>query len=365
MSSINLQPNLDTYSNSESFTRKKLKSPHTKTSLIEVTNKLPIKPPCRIFFKNEMEHSSGSFKLRGIGNLVKVSIENARSKGIPLERIHVFASSGGNAGLAAAYSAKFYKVPCTVVIPTIAKPIIQSKLKDYGAKVILFGNSINEADQYLRNIISSADQDIYPIYCHPFDNPEIWEGHSSLVDEITQQIGENDINKIKGFVCSFGGGGLYNGLYQGMIKNNIKGDILLVETAQAPTLTETIKANNIITLNKVNSLATSLACSYTTKQSLQYYKIKTNGIKSSLDLIDDMDALRACIAYKKCCNKTVEPACGTALSVCYNRIDLLYKNLSHLKEDDILVIVVCGGSCTTDEDLKQFEQMVRKSEIKL
>ncbi|KAI5960655.1 CHA1 [Candida pseudojiufengensis] len=358
-----LQPNLNTYSKLKPNTHKKLQSSHSRTSLIDVTDKLPIQPPCRILFKNEMEHASGSFKLRGIGNLVKTSIEKAQSKGIPLNQIHVFASSGGNAGLAAAYSAKFYNVSCTVAIPIIAKPIIQTKLKEFGARVILFGNSINEADQHLKNIINSASQDIFPIYCHPFDNPEIWHGHSTLVDEVSQQVENKD--KIKGFVCSFGGGGLYNGIYQGMVQNDISGDILLLETAQAPTLTETIKANNIIQLKNVNSLATSLACSYTTKQSLQYYQDRDNGIQSHLELIDDMDALRACIAYNKCCKKTVEPACGTALSVCYDKIDLLFKNFSHLKKDDILVIVVCGGSCTTDEELKQFEQILKKSETKL
>ncbi|KAI5953819.1 CHA1 [Candida margitis] len=355
MSTLNLQPNTQFNSN---------RVPYVKTSLIEVTNRLPGKPPCRVFFKNESEQPSGSFKLRGIGHLVKQSIGKAKAEGVAHNDIHVFASSGGNAGLAAAYSAQYYNVKCTVVIPTIAKPIIQQKLHEYGAKVILFGNSIYEADNYLKSLIESAAKGVHPIYCHPFNNPEIWTGHSSLVDEVAQQLGPNK-QHLKSMVCSFGGGGLYNGIYQGMINNNIQGDVLLIETAQAPTFSETIKAKNIITLQNVTSLATSLACSYTTQQSLDYYHDKSAGIDTFLEVIDDYDALRACVAYKKCCGKTVEPACGAALSVCYNRIDLLYKSLSHLQEDDILVIVVCGGSCTTDDDLKHFETAITKAETKL
>ncbi|KAI5960004.1 hypothetical protein KGF57_002004 [Candida theae] len=356
MSTANLQPNTQ-FNTSKDV-------PYLKTSLIEVTNRLPSKPPCRIFFKNETEQPSGSFKLRGIGYLVKQSIDKAKGEGVSLNDIHVFASSGGNAGLAAAYSAQFYNVKCTVVIPTIAKPIIQQKLKEYGARVILFGNSIYEADNYLKSLIESAPDGIHHIYCHPFNNPEIWTGHSTLVDEVNQQLGSNR-KKLAGMVCSFGGGGLYNGIYQGMVNNNLQGDILLIETAQAPTLSETIKAKSLITLKDVNSLATSLACSYTTQQSLDYYHDKKSGIDSYLDVIDDLDALRACVAYKQCCGATVEPACGAALSVCYNRLDLLYKSLSHLKEDDILVIVVCGGSCTTDPDLKQYEMVIKKAETRL
>ncbi|MDC6271358.1 pyridoxal-phosphate dependent enzyme [Acetobacter pasteurianus] len=342
-----------------------LNSPHIKTSLIDVTNKLPIKPPCRILFKNENEQPSGSFKLRGIGHLVKCSIEKATNEGVSRDKMHVFASSGGNAGLAAAYSAAYYKVPCTVVIPTIAKPVIQEKLKKYGAKVILFGNSINEADKHLKQLIHSIGDAVYPIYCHPFDNPVIWQGHSTLVNEVVEQIGEKHKNNIKGLVCSFGGGGLYNGLFQGMVNNSLSGDILLIETAQAPTLNESLKANSIITLNNVNSMATSLACSHTTKQSLEYYHDSTRGITSHISMIDDIDALRACVTHKKCSGKIIEPACGAALSACYNKIDILLKRFAHLQEDDIVVIAVCGGSCTTEKDLAQFEQLIKKSETKL
>ncbi|EGW33538.1 uncharacterized protein SPAPADRAFT_50409 [Spathaspora passalidarum NRRL Y-27907] len=338
-----------------------LRSPHVKTSLIEVTHKLPTRPPCRVFFKNELEQPSGSFKLRGIGNLVRTSIEKAHREH-PNKTIHVFASSGGNAGLAAGYSAYFYKVKCTVVLPVISKKSVQDKLRSYGAEIVLFGNTINEADQHLKNLLNSIDlEQIYPIYCHPFNNPLIWEGHSTLVDEVTSQLGTKNI---KGMVCSFGGGGLYNGIYQGMERNNINGEMLLIETLQAPTLTETLQADKIITLSSVKSLATSLACSYTTEKSLEYFKNKSQ-IHSKLETIDDIDSLRACVAYNKNCKKVVEPACGAALTVAYNRMDLLYKSFSNLKQDDVVVIVVCGGSCTTDKDLDEFQRIIRRSEIKL
>ena len=342
----------------------KLSQPYIQTSLTEVTNILPTKPPCRIFFKNELEQPSGSFKLRGIGHLVHKSIENALKNHLN-KTIHVFVSSGGNAGLAAAYLAQFYKVKCTVVLPIISKPVVQEKLKSYGARIVLFGNTINEADQHLKNLMSSIDLDsIYPVYCHPFNNPLIWNGHSSLVDEVSQQLDSKDRKLLKGMVCSFGGGGLYNGIYQGMVKNQIRGDILLIETLQAPTLTQSLEADEVITLKSVNSLATSLACSYTTEQSLKYYKDQSL-VKSQVELIDDIDSLRACVAFEKCFGKVVEPACGAAIAVVYNKIDLLYKNFKHLQPEDIVVIVVCGGSCTTGSDLKGFEKMIQKSEIKL
>ncbi|CAI5756366.1 unnamed protein product [Candida verbasci] len=339
---------------------KSINKPHIETSLIEVTNKLPLKPPCRIFFKNEYEQPSGSFKLRGIGNLVYESIKQiqlTKSK----KKIEIFASSGGNAGLAAAYCGFYYNVKCTVVLPKHSKLVIQEKLKDLGAKIILYGKSINEADQYLKGILNSIGDDIYPIYCHPFNNPLIWKGHSSLVDELAESLPRD---KIKSIVASFGGGGLYNGIYEGILKNDLNSDVLLLETKQAPTLTKSLEANDLITLDSVNSLATSLACSYTTQSSLEYYHNQSK-IRTNLELIDDLDCLKSCVEFNNIFNEIVEPACGAALSVCFNKIDLLYKNFKHLKKDDIVVIVVCGGSCTTKDDLKEFERLVTRSEIKL
>lgn len=342
-----------------------LPNPHIQTSLVDVTNRLPIKPPCRVFFKNELEQPSGSFKLRGIGYLVKSSIEKAKREQ-PNKEIQIFASSGGNAGLAAGYLAYYYKLKCTVVLPVISKKVVQDKLKSYGANIILFGNNINEADKHLRNLMNSMDLDeVVPIYCHPFNNPTIWKGHETLVDEVVDQLGPSQAKNLRGMVCSFGGGGLYNGIYQGMKNNNIRnGEILAIETSQAPTLTQSLKAGALITLESVNSLATSLACSHTTKNTLQYFN-DSSFIESKLELIDDVDALRGCLAFKKCTNKTVEPACGAALSVVYDKIDAFYKHFGHLKPNDIVVIVVCGGTCTTDQDLAGFQTIINKSEIKL
>ncbi|KAK6454645.1 tryptophan synthase beta subunit-like PLP-dependent enzyme [Scheffersomyces xylosifermentans] len=343
-----------------------LPHPHIQTSLTEVTHQLPLRPPCRILFKNELEQPSGSFKLRGIGHLIQKSIV-AANKTRSNREIHVFASSGGNAGLAAAYSAYFYKVKCTVVLPVISKPAVREKLKSYNANIILFGNTINEADKHLKNLINSIDTNVTtPIYCHPFNNPLIWEGHATLVDEVVEQLPKSERAHIKGMVCSCGGGGLYNGIYDGMKRNNIvDSEILLIETSQAPTLSESVKADKLITLNSVNSMATSLACSYTTTQTLNNYKSVSEGITTKLELIDDVDALKACIQYNANFSKVVEPACGAALSVVYNKLDLLYKNFSHLKEDDIVVVVVCGGSCTTLKDLAGFRKLVARQDSRL
>ncbi|KAF3989886.1 hypothetical protein FT663_02456 [Candidozyma haemuli var. vulneris] len=335
-------------------------APAVQTSLVEVTDLLSTsgKLPCRVFFKNEIEQPSGSFKLRGIGHLIHQSIRKAK-KADSQKPIHVFASSGGNAGLAAAYSAKFYNVKCTVVVPTIAMKQVVEKLRSYGATVLLHGNSISDADKFARSLMAEAENDFSCIYCHPFDNPLIWKGHSLLVDEMFQnQLSREDAKKVRGVVCSVGGGGLFNGIKQGLMRNGSKADCVLVETAQAPTLSSAVKAGSVVTLNCVRSLATSLACSYVSGPTLDLFNDQSTN-KNHITAIDDLEAVKGCIAYQRDFGKMVEPACGAAVSVVYNQLKYLKESVGNLTKDDIVIVVVCGGSCANEAVLDRYKSMLR------
>lgn len=328
---------------------------HTTTSLVDVTDKLPFKPPCKIYFKNELEQPSGSFKLRGIGNLILHNIIKCHELS-PAKTIHVFASSGGNAGLAAAYLSQMYHVKCTVAVPNHTQPHIIDKLQEYGAQVLIFGDSINEADRFLKAKMALLDDnDTYKIYCHPFENKLIWQGHSTMIDEIRNQVSCPE--KLKGIVCSVGGGGLYNGIMQGILKNNLQSDILLIETHQAPTFKQTIERKEVFTLETVKSVATSLACLYLSQQSLEYY-LNQQRVATNFEAIDDSDTIKATLTHYKHFHQIVEPACGAALSVVYENMPLLFKNFT-VNNDDIIVIIVCGGSCTSEENLREFERQVK------
>lgn len=336
------------------------RKPSVQTSLVDVSEVISTTNlPCRILLKNELEQPSGSFKLRGIGYLIHRSIIRARN--MQKSSIEVFASSGGNTGLAAAYSANFYNVPCTVVVPTFAMANIVEKLMLFGAKVVVQGRTISEADEHARKLMAKCDSNVYPIYCHPFDNPLIWEGHSQMIDEIfDNQLTDEEARKVRGVVCSVGGGGLYNGIMKGLKDNGSQASCLLVETAQAPTLSESINAGAVMTLKSVNSVATSLACTYVSQETLEYYKDQSTN-KSFLRVIDDLDAIKGSVAFHRDFSKVIEPACGAALSVAYDQLDFLNQAIPDLSKDDIVVVVVCGGSCVNDQTLGYYNEMLRLS----
>ncbi|KAK6459652.1 tryptophan synthase beta subunit-like PLP-dependent enzyme [Scheffersomyces xylosifermentans] len=335
--------------------------PSVKTSLIEITKKLAKEPPCRIFLKCEYEQPSGSFKLRGMGHLIGTSLEEASKSG---KKIEVFSSSGGNAGLAAAYASKHYGFPCTVVLPVSSKPVVIEKLEGLGAKVVVHGKHWGEADGYLRDdVIKHLDDSIYPVYCHPFEHPLLWDGHGKFIDEIVEekQLTPEELSKVKGVVCSVGGGGLYNGVVNGLERNEELKDVpvLAIETHQTPTFKVAVEAGKVVHLNEINTLSTSLGSPYVSEKSLSNYKSH----KTSLEVIDDLDAVKGMIDFYDLTGNLTEPACGASLSVAFDKIQLL-KDFGELEKDDIVIIVACGGSGVSASTLEDYRKLVNERDAK-
>lgn len=90
---------------------------YNKTPLLRQIFNNRISP--QTFVKYEGLQPSRSFKSRGIGHLISKEANIIRGGG--KKAPHVFSSSGGNAGYAAAVAAQTLNLSCTVVIPTTTK----------------------------------------------------------------------------------------------------------------------------------------------------------------------------------------------------------------------------------------------------
>ena len=172
-------------------------------------------------FKVKMEayQPSGSFKLRGMDTLCRYAIAHGAT--------HLVSSSGGNAGLSAAYVGRKLGVKVTVVVPSTTASFILDRLRLEGAEAIVHGDVWDEADKYALDLASKPDA----AYIPPFDNEKLWEGHSTLVDELKEQCSEQPDM----IILSVGGGGLMCGVMQGLIRNGwTDTTILAVETEGLP-----------------------------------------------------------------------------------------------------------------------------------
>ncbi|GCE98959.1 hypothetical protein ZYGM_003410 [Zygosaccharomyces mellis] len=301
----------------------------------------------QIFIKYENLQPGGSFKSRGVGNLISVKSRNG------LNKSHVLSSSGGNAGLAAAVASKQMNLPCTVVVPTSTKQRMVRKISDNGAKVVIRGSHWKEADDYLKeNYMKKFQEDgtSNPIYVHPFEDPKIWEGHSTMIYEIMNILQEQNIpvDNVRGIVCSVGGGGLFNGIIRGLEDCGLahKIPVIAVETHGCDVLNASLEAGRPVTLDKITSLATSLGSSYI-PQSV-FDNAARYGAKSIV--LNDKSVIETCLKYADDFGQIVEPACGASIHVGYHP-ELLENCLGTFSKEDVIVIIACGGSAATFDDL--------------
>lgn len=271
-----------------------------------------------VFLKIEALQPSGSFKNRGIGHYCREFVKAGASAFV--------SSSGGNAGLAAAFAARKLGVPISVVLPKSTPTMMIEKIKTEGANVIQHGIDWQEADAYARGLC----QEQGACYVPPFDHPLIWEGNASLVHEVARAGLQPDA-----VVVSVGGGGLFCGTVQGMHDvgwQNIP--VYAVETRGAASFAAAMKAGHVVEIDGIETVAKSLGARAVSKQALEW--TKRHPVRSKV--VSDEVALRACERFSSDHRLLVEPACGAALSLCYEMDQ-------DLKVYNRILVVICGGAC--------------------
>ncbi|XP_055017631.1 L-serine dehydratase/L-threonine deaminase isoform X2 [Boleophthalmus pectinirostris] len=287
-----------------------------------------------IYLKLDSAQPTGSFKIRGIGHLCKTWAEKGCQQFV--------CCSGGNAGMAAAYSARQLGIPATIVVPSVTPNATVERLKDEGANVIIHGKALNESIDYGQQLVTNNPG---WIFISPFDDPLIWEGHTSLVKELEQDLRE----KPGAVVLSVGGGGLLNGVVEGLRRAGWDDvPIVAMETIGAHSLNAAMKAGELVTLPEITSVATTLGLTRVSKQTMKL--VKEHTVVSQI--VTDHEAVKAVERFLDDEKILVEPACGAALAAVYSDI------IKKLQDEDKLakqlgpvVIVVCGGNNISMEQL--------------
>ncbi|OHF02771.1 pyridoxal-phosphate dependent enzyme [Colletotrichum orchidophilum] len=307
---------------------------------------------CNIFLKLENLQPSGSFKSRGVGNLMV----RAAADAAPGQDSHFYCSSGGNAGLACATSAIALNRKATIVVPMTTSPLMISKLRLLGADVRQIGANWAEADRHLRE--EMLGKDTAGVYVPPFDHPHVWDGASTIADELVSQMGAADV-EVSAIVCSVGGGGLLAGLAQGVSQNRWPGDgreprLVAVETVGADSLNASVLAGELVTLPGIKSIAGSLGAVRVAARAWEVAR-DTPGFQSVT--VTDAEAALACVRFVDDAQLVVEVACGATIATAYN--GALRKHLGAGLSDEEwakqnIVLIVCGGSNVTMEMLNEY-----------
>ena len=302
---------------------------HIQTPLLE---SLPLsrRSGSRVWLKIDAMQPSGSFKLRGIGRACSHYVRSGAKE--------LISSSGGNAGIAVAYSGRKLSVRVTVVVPKSTSERAIELIRQEDAAVIVHGESWQEAHAYAIGLTAPER-----VCIHPFDDPLVWQGHATLIDEVAEAGVIPDA-----VVVSVGGGGLLCGMVQGLQKNGMSDvPVLGVETEGAASLAGALAADALIELEQITSLATSLGAKKVCEQAFAY---RLEHELASL-VVSDLQAVNACLQFADDYRLLVEPACGAALAAVYGRAEWL-------KNKQSILLVVCGGAGVTIEQLHRWKSQL-------
>ncbi len=273
-----------------------------------------------VWLKMDALQPSGSFKLRGVGRLVQQRVlEGAQA---------VVCASGGNAGLAAAMAAQACGVPATIVVPHTTSVSVRKSIEARGANLVVHGVVWDEAHEHavmLAKRIGAA-------YVHPFDDPLLWEGHATLIDEVVAAGVAFDA-----VITVVGGGGLMAGIVAGLQRNQLGHiPVVAVETEGAASYAAALAAGAPVTLPSITSVATSLGA-----RRVMDHAVKLAQQHEIISLtVSDAQALAACNHFVDTTRVLVEPACGAAIAA----LDVHRETLSRFKAP---LLEVCGGTGVT------------------
>ena len=283
----------------------------------------------RAVLKMEAFQPAGSFKSRGMGTACLQARENGVEK--------VVCSSGGNAGLAVAHAGRILGLDVTIVVPERTGERARNLIRREGAHLLVHGDAWDDAHAFA---VYHADK-TGSAYIHPFDDPAVWRGHSSIVHEVHAAGLEPGL-----IVVSVGGGGLLSGLLIGMDEVG-RPDIpvLAVETEGADSFAQALDAGELVTLPGITSIATTLGARTVCREALE--AARRHRVTSLV--VSDRQALDACIAFAGDHRVLVEPACGAALAAGYEQ-------LGPVTEFDSVLFIVCGGAAVTPGMLADWDQ---------
>jgi L-serine/L-threonine ammonia-lyase len=276
-----------------------------------------------VWLKLENLQPSGSFKLRGVAVLCQHEVA-AGARGL-------VSSSGGNAGIAVAYVGRKLSIPVRVVVPESTTAQARKLILAQGAQLTVHGASWYEANAYAEASLAADEA-----FIHPFDHPLLWQGHSTMIDEVAQQG-----IKPGAVVLSVGGGGLLSGAVAGMQRLGWSDvPILAMETRGAESFAAALVAGEVVRLPGITSIASSLGARQVCDQAL--LSAQRHPVIS--DVISDAVAVGGCDSLLREHRILVEPACGAAVAA-------VTEPSTCLADVESVLIIVCGGVTMTAENL--------------
>jgi threonine dehydratase len=199
---------------------------------------------CRVLLKREDLQPVFSFKIRGAYNRIARLSDAERAAG-------VICASAGNHAQGVALSAKRLGIAATIVMPVTTPPIKIDAVRYFGGKVVLHGDTFEEAHDKARALEKAEGL----TFVHPYDDPEVIAGQGTIAMEILHQ----HPGPIEALFVPIGGGGLAAGVasYVKFLRPETK--VIGVEPADAASMKAAFEAGRRVVLDRVGLFADGTA----------------------------------------------------------------------------------------------------------
>jgi threonine dehydratase len=272
--------------------------------------------------KAEVFQRTGSYKIRGPLNKLQELTQAERDRG-------VICSSAGNHAQGVALAAAIYGIKAVVVMATNATPSKVEATRAYGAEVVLHGSIWDEANEHAKRLMAERGL----TYVHPFDDFDLIAGQGTMGLEILDDCPDVDV-----VVVPIGGGGLISGVSMAIksIKPGVR--VIGVESSGAPGMQESVRAQHVVTLPKVDCIIDGLRVQRIGEKTLQVVRQYVDDIVTLPDA-EMFDTVRWIMGH---CKLVVEGAAAASVAA-------LRKGLIEARPGANVVCVLSGGNVNLDQ----------------
>lgn len=197
----------------------------------------------QVYLKAENRQRTGAFKIRGAYVKILSLSPRETARG-------VIAASAGNHAQGVAIAAQAAGIKSVVVMPEVAPLSKIMATRSYGAEVVLWGRTYDEASKRAKQI----QAELGAVFVHPFDDPKVIAGQGTIGIEILEDLPDTDV-----IVVPVGGGGLIAGIATAAkhIRRDIK--IVGVQAASAPACHDSFHSGRLHSVPVAGTIADGIA----------------------------------------------------------------------------------------------------------
>jgi len=170
----------------------------------------------QVYYNTENRQTTGSYKERGALNAMLMLSDAARARG-------VMTMSAGNHAQAVAYHGTRLGLRTTVVMPETTPFLKVRRTREFGAHVVLVGETFDDAAVHARELAARSGATIV----HPYDDADVIAGQATATLELLMDAPcELDL-----LLVPVGGGGLIAGAVLAVEALGMRTDVVAVQSS--------------------------------------------------------------------------------------------------------------------------------------